>query len=439
MADMPKTVGRYEIEREIGRGAMGVVYQGLDPEIGRPVAVKLIHLDLLGGSHRAEYLSRFRTEIQAAGRCQHPNIVATYDVGQHEGNPFFVMEFVVGSPLGQILPSGGGGLGLAGAVNVILQLLDALGCAHDLGVIHRDIKPANLLLTPLGRLKVMDFGISRLSDARATMTGMVLGTPMYMSPEQLRGGEVDARSDLFATGAVFHELLFGRPPFSAKSVEEAMVKLLYDELTLPPPTPEAPAPVLAVLAKALAKPPEARFPTAQTMAAALREALATPTANGATIAPPPQSTLAPLGDPALLETIERRLAERIGPMASILIRRARPGASSVGVLCERLAAEIDSAEERRHFLADVRGLISGKARPGSPGGPPSLPLDAAAITQIEAELARYMGPMAKVLVKRALPGATTVAELRERLAGNFEQPAERTAFLTHPPTVRPPS
>jgi serine/threonine-protein kinase len=282
----------------------------------------------------------------------------------------------------------------------------------------------------------MDFGISRVTDAHATMTGMVLGTPMYMSPEQLRGGEVDARSDLFATGAVFHEVLFGRPPFSAKSIEEAMVKLLYDELTLPPPTAEAPAPVLAVIARALAKPPEARFPTAQAMAAALREALATPTASGATIAPPPQSTLAPLGDPALLETIERRLAERIGPMASLLIRRARPGASSVGVLCERLAAEIDSPDERRKFLGDVRGLISGKATGGA-GGPPSLPLNPAAITQIEAELARYMGPMAKVLVKRALPGATTVAELRERLAGNLEQPAERTAFLTRPPIPPP--
>jgi serine/threonine-protein kinase len=149
--------------------------------------------------------------------------------------------------------------------------------------------------------------------------------------------------------------------------------------------------------------------------------------------------LAPLGDPKLLETIERRLAERIGPMASLLIRRARPGASSLGVLCERLAAEIDSADERRRFLADVRGLISGKGAAGGAGGPPSLPLDAAQITLIESELARYMGPMAKVLVKRALPGATTVAELRERLAGNLEQPAERTAFLTKPPTLPRPS
>src|ERR1700722_3333455 len=145
MSDLPKTIGRYVVDKLLGRGAMGVVYKAHDPEIDRPVAIKLVRVDLLESKHRDDYLARFRREVQAAGRCMHPNIVAIYDFGSHEGDPFFAMEYFEGVPLDEALPKNVG-LGVEGATVIVLQLLDALGCAHGLGVVHRDIKPANMLL-----------------------------------------------------------------------------------------------------------------------------------------------------------------------------------------------------------------------------------------------------------------------------------------------------
>src|SRR5580704_693972 len=242
--DHPLTIGRYRVESKLGRGAMGVVYKGHDPEIDRPVAIKLVRMDLLEGGRREDYLARFRREVQAAGRCLHPNIVAIYDFGSHPsaaegGEPFFVMEFVDAAPLDASLPKDAG-IGAEAAGAIVLQLLDALAGAHALGVTHRDIKPANLLMSADGRVKVMDFGISRVSTSHLTQAGAVMGTPRYMSPEQIRGEAVDARSDVFSTGAVLHELLVGRTPFTGRSFEEVMVKLLYEEPDLAPAGPDMP-------------------------------------------------------------------------------------------------------------------------------------------------------------------------------------------------------
>src|SRR5580658_1450815 len=224
MPELPATIGRYRVDHQLGRGAMGVVYKGHDPEIDRPVAIKLVRMDLLESGRREDYLARFRREVQAAARCLHPNIVAIYDFGSHEGEPFFVMEFVDARPLDETLPKDAG-IDPQVAGGIVLQLLDALAGAHALGVTHRDIKPANLLLGADGRIKVMDFGISRITTSHLTQIGAVMGTPRYMSPEQIRGDEVDARSDIFSTGAVLHELLAGRTPFTGKGLEEVMAKL----------------------------------------------------------------------------------------------------------------------------------------------------------------------------------------------------------------------
>src|SRR5271163_3236400 len=188
MPELPPAIGRYRVDQELGRGAMGIVYKGHDPEIDRPVAIKLVRMDLLESGRREDYLARFRREVQAAARCLHPNIVAIYDFGSHEGEPFFVMEFVDAAPLDASLPKDSG-IGAEAAGAIVLQLLDALAGAHALGVTHRDIKPANLLLAADGRVKVMDFGISRVSTSHLTQAGAVMGTPRYMSPEQIRGGE----------------------------------------------------------------------------------------------------------------------------------------------------------------------------------------------------------------------------------------------------------
>ncbi|HEY2709726.1 MAG TPA: serine/threonine-protein kinase [Caulobacteraceae bacterium] len=438
------SIGRYRVEQEIGRGAMGVVYKAHDPEIDRPVAIKLVRFDLLETQHRDDYLARFRREVQAAGRCQHPNIVAIYDFGSHSGDPYFVMEYVDAKPLDQVLPKGAG-LGAEAASDIILQLLEALASAHALGIVHRDVKPGNMLLAAGRRIKVMDFGISRISTSHLTQAGAVMGTPRYMSPEQIRGDEVDARSDLFSTGAVLHELLTGRTPFTG-GFEQVMAKLLYDPPDIAPADAMFPEALRAVVAKAISKPPEDRFQTAEEMSAAIREAMGTPprqvtavqlTSTPAAAPAPPQAAAARLGDDptlrdaALLGAIEQRLAQYMGPIAGRLVRNALRVSASPEALCQALAESIDQPGERDRFVADVHKLLQRAAPAGAPGAARAAgpALSAEEIVKVEQDLTYYLGPIAKVLVRRAASTVTTSSGLRQALAEHLEQPAERSNFL----------
>jgi eukaryotic-like serine/threonine-protein kinase len=440
MSDHPLTIGRYRVESKLGRGAMGVVYKGHDPEIDRPVAIKLVRMDLLESGRREDYLARFRREVQAAARCLHPNIVAIYDFGSHEGEPFFVMEYVDARPLDETLPKDAG-IDPQAAGGIVLQLLDALAGAHALGVTHRDIKPANILVGSDGRVKVMDFGISRISTSHLTQAGAVMGTPRYMSPEQIRGDTVDARSDVFSAGAMLHELLTGHTPFTGRSFEEVMVKLLYEPPVLAPElTPEW----RAVIAKAIAKPPEERFESANAMAAAVREALgqgAKPAPHvAATVmyAPPPPSPAGDadprLSDTVMLAALERRLASYLGPIAGRMVRQAAKESNTAETLCDRLASHIDNPAERERFLADAKARLQqsgdtlGKSSPGV-----GTVISEADIEQVQRDLTHYLGPIAKVLVKRAATSATTTAALREAVAEHLEVPAERATFLSGGP------
>ena len=433
MSELPATIGRYRVDHQLGRGAMGVVYKGHDREIDRPVAIKLVRMDLLETGRREDYLARFRREVQAAARCLHPNIVAIYDFGSHEGEPFFVMEFVDAKPLDETLPKDAG-IDPQTAGGIVLQLLDALAGAHALGVTHRDIKPANLLLGADGRIKVMDFGISRISTSHLTQAGAVMGTPRYMSPEQIRGEAVDARSDIFSAGAVLHELLTGRTPFTGRSFEEVMVKLLYEEAVLAPEL--APA-WRDVIARAIAKPPEERFESALAMAGAVRAAMgeaAQPAPPAATIiySQTPRADADPrLNDTAVLGAIERRLAQYLGPIAGRMVRLAARDSDTAETLCERLAGNIDDPAERERFLADARARLQQSGDTlgrSSPGVGPTL--SAAEIEQVQQDLTHYLGPIAKLLVKRAAGSATSTAALREAVAQHLEVPAERATFLS---------
>ncbi len=256
---MPAKIGRYRVERLIGGGAMGMIYAAHDPVIDRKVAIKLIRADLLGGDDKADYVARFQREARSAGRCSHPNIVAIYDFAVHEGNPFLAMEYVEAANLGQALRSSGR-FAVPAAVAVTVQVLDALACAHGLGIVHRDVKPANILLLANGQVKMTDFGIARLENADLTQAGSVIGTPSYMSPEQLRGEAVDARSDLFSTGVVLYEILTGERPFPGRNITEIAYRLLNEA----PPDIRAkvatvPASLAAIVERALAKQPMDRF------------------------------------------------------------------------------------------------------------------------------------------------------------------------------------
>jgi eukaryotic-like serine/threonine-protein kinase len=448
MTTDPERIGRYQIEAVLGRGGMGVVYKAYDPQIDRPVALKLVRADLLDGDERADYLERLRREAQAAGRCTHPNIVALYDYSMHEGNPFLVMEYVRGMSVAQALARGTR-FRQDEAVFIVGQLLEGLGCAHGLGVVHRDVKPANILLVEDGRVKVTDFGLSRIGGSTLTQTGSLMGTPSYMSPEQCRGDEADYRSDLFSAGVVLHEMLAGERPFPGRDVTVLIKQILYDE----PPDLKGIVPdyLAASVRRALAKRPEDRFPSAAAMRAALH--LRQATADELTVVRPGAVSHADQPgqswvDEQALTTLQRRLARHVGPIAKVLVSGAVRNAPNPEALFELLAKSIENPDERQVFLREARkefGSAGSSTRISQPSrvdltgvtpttgrilpADPSSAIAQSAIDLAQIELSRLIGPIARVLVKRALVSSSTPAELWTTLAEHIERPEDRAAFL----------
>jgi serine/threonine-protein kinase len=266
-------LGRYQLEREIGRGAMGIVYLGRDTAINRLVAIKAIPLaSEFSDAELVEARSRFFREAETAGRLNHPNIVTIYDVGEERGLAYIAMEYLKGRHLSDYAKSDRL-LEPRKVLDVIGRTADALGFAHKQQVVHRDIKPANLMYDPsTDTLKITDFGIARLSGAGSTRTGIVLGTPSFMSPEQLEGRTVTGHSDLFSLGVSLFQLLTGQLPFTADSMTGLMQQIA--EAPHPPLRafrPDLPACVESVIDRALAKNPDARYDSGAHMAAALED------------------------------------------------------------------------------------------------------------------------------------------------------------------------
>ena len=269
----PAMLGRYQILNEIGKGAMGVVYRARDPMINREVALKAIPLaDEFEGRELEEARGRFFREAEMAGRLSHPHIVTIFDAGEHDGTAYIAMELLRGRHLVEhtqperLLP-------VAVVLDLVGRLADALHFAHQRQVVHRDIKPANVMYDPSGAdLKITDFGIARLTDSARTRTGVVLGTPSFMSPEQLQGREVTGRSDLFSLAVTLYQLLTAHLPFRADSMPELMLKIVQD----PHPRirairPDLPEKLDAFFERALGKDPADRFESGAAFAAALRQ------------------------------------------------------------------------------------------------------------------------------------------------------------------------
>lgn len=268
----PERLGRYVIEKRIGRGAMGAVYLARDPRINRPVALKVISIEKeFEDEELKEARLRFYREAESAGRLQHPNIITVFDAGEDQGLAYIAMEYVPGIPLKQFTDPKRL-LAPKRALELCASTADALDYAHNQGVIHRDIKPANLMYNPKqGSLKITDFGVARMTDNNATKTGIVLGTPMYMSPEQLSAEELHGHSDLFSLGVTLYELLAGEVPFHATNIAVLMTKITTEEAApISQRRAGIPPSVDSVLAKAMAKKPQDRFSCGAEMAIALR-------------------------------------------------------------------------------------------------------------------------------------------------------------------------
>jgi len=280
MAEM-STIGKYEIRRELGRGAMGVVYEAYDPMIKRIVALKTIRVDQLVGENADSVIARFRREAQAAGRLNHPNIVGIYDIGDEAGTWYIAMEYIQGRELKSYFEANER-FAPADIVRIMTQILDALGYSHKSGVIHRDIKPANVILLSGGAVKVADFGIAHIESSNMTQVGTVMGTPSYMSPEQIMGLPIDGRSDLFSAGVILYQFLTGERPFSGSSTV-TMHKVLEED-PLPPSrfNVQVPGTMDAIVRRALAKRPDERYQSAEEFATALQSALSGQPPPGAT-------------------------------------------------------------------------------------------------------------------------------------------------------------
>jgi serine/threonine-protein kinase len=436
----PRRIGRYVVEGEIGRGAMGLIFKARDPVIGRVVAIKLVSTELLDSAERADFLRRFEHEVQAAGRCSHPNIVAVHDYALHEGHPFLVMEYVEGTSLKDAL-RGGLRPSIPEAAALVQAILAALACAHANGVVHRDIKPANILLARNGATKVADFGISRIEGSDVTQVGDVVGTPNYMSPEQCLGEPVDGRADLFSTGVLLFELLAGRRAYDGRSQIEVTRKIVDGAPPILPDSVLAAAPGLAqVIARSLARNREERFAGAEAMAEALRAALQAPPEDGTVLAPRSTPVFAPpsaqVFDEETLARLARRLAPYVGPIAPRLVASAARGAGSLEALCDSLARNIGEETERRRFRQEAQRETEA-SRAGSMAGPPSASRAAPAPASLSPEtlaaaaaaLLPHLGPISRILVQREAAAAATAEELWSRLAERIAEPVERATFL----------
>ncbi len=268
----PWLLGRYEIVAELGKGAMGVVYRANDPMLNRMVAIKTINTEEAGHEGMAEYEARFYTEAKAAGGLNHPNIIIIYDIGKSGHLVYMAMEYIEGRELRELLAQGQP-LPVVQSVDVAAQVAEGLAYAHQHQVVHRDIKPANIMITPEGRAKIADFGIARMrSSETRTQTGVILGSPKYISPEQVVGKRADHRSDIFSLGIILYECLTGATPFNGEGLSALMYQITNHD-PAPPSSANAQVPVMLdyIIAKVLAKTPEARYQSAADFANDLRE------------------------------------------------------------------------------------------------------------------------------------------------------------------------
>jgi serine/threonine-protein kinase len=368
-APAPTRLGKYEIVKELGAGAMGVVYLAYDATIERQVAIKTIRKDLLDAAMAEKASARFRQEAMGAGRLTHAGIVTVYEYGEEANVAYIVMEYAPGVDLAHHAASRR--LELPEIAGIMTQLLDALAYAHDAGVVHRDIKPSNILLS--GRVKITDFGIARIASSQLTQVGMAMGTPAYMAPEQYMGIGVDHRVDLFASGVLLYELLTGQQPFTGETIQEIAYKVCHVEPTLASRLrPGLPAAVDALLATALAKNKELRYPGARELSRAVAAALAGGESSGAPLletrgAIESAATVSFAGQkvtsgalsgtptnvtPEAIERVTRTLAKYVGPIAKVMVKKAGAEAKTYRDLCLGVSERL-SADEKARFLSEV--------------------------------------------------------------------------------------
>jgi hypothetical protein len=323
MQPIPKNIGRYEIIELVGRGGMGVLYRARDAVLERNVAVKMMLLDFTTDQTARD---RFQREARAVARLQHRNVVTIHELGEVEGTPYIVMEFLTGKDLDAML-KGDVPMSLAQKLDVVIQLCDGLGYAHEQGIVHRDVKPGNVRVLEDGTVKILDFGIAKFAQSSVTQSGMIMGTPSYMAPEQIMGKPVDGRADLFSVGVLMYELLSGQKPFTGESPTTVVYQIIHVE---PPPmnaaVPELPDSLHEIVSRALQKNADDRYSRASEMSSDLQMVkmmldLPLKTTDGDT---GPQATMGPLH----ATTLGARAAAPTGAVTAMIDTPMRASAAA---------------------------------------------------------------------------------------------------------------
>lgn len=429
MRELPKRIGKYEIKAMIGEGGAGIVYEGFDPDIERRVAVKILHPHLISGQGGVEMLARFKREAISAAKCLHTNIVTILDYGQHDDQPFIVMEFVDGISVQKLIKRGRA-ISLKRTFSIISQLLRALHSAHRENIVHRDVKASNvLILRSNGRVRLADFGMARLTESSdLTMIGQFLGTPRYMAPELRLGFEADSRADVFSATRLFLELLKLMP----KNPLIPCSKL--PELTNMPPGNSVssaavyPDALIPVLMKGLEIERENRYQNAREFMQAIKEAL--PNLMQETPAYSRKST------PVTTEVVEDRpasedeldsltnlLTDFMGPIARIIMEEHETKSTSANNLATEVSKELPESDLQKAFLKSweqlslSRRALFNRQTPAKPvKKKPKRPLPRHLLKRIGDDFAHYIGPIAEPLMRHYSSRAKNIDQLVRLLA-----------------------
>jgi serine/threonine-protein kinase len=432
----PASLGRYEIRSVIGRGMMGVVYEAVDPALGRTVALKTIQLAFgISGLEKKVFEERFFTEARLAAGLTHPNIVVVHDVGWDEptGTPFMALEYLHGETLSQRLESGQP-MDWREALRIAARVADGLHVAHAAGVVHRDIKPANIMLLPSGEPKIMDFGIAKAPASELTAAGDVFGTPSHMSPEQATGVEVDGRSDIFSLGTILYQMLTGRRAFDAPNVPAIMARVTHEAPESPLAiVPTLPPSIESLLARCLAKDPLQRYPNGRCLAEDLEHVS--------------------MGHPILARP---GLARTLGESGAAPVRRRTPAVSGLDAsgASPSTLAQTATASYEAHASGVATALATGETKRGARDaiGPSVVLAGLVAIAVVAGTLAVALVGGDDTLPKPQPPPTTVLASAPTPTpeltpdpspavipapAGGRKRPAPRTVS-TRRPTPTPP-
>src|SRR5580765_3659777 len=444
--DSLRQLGKYKIAEVIGASALATVYKATDPEPERVVALKIHRKEGIDPRITAHAVAKFKNQVLAAERLAHPGIADVYEHGEDESLAYLAMEYLAGRGLRDFLTLRLR-LGLNDTMSIMSQLLAALDFAHANGVVHRDVKPANIIMLLSGRLKLADFGIALIDTFDLAQAGATAGSPAYMSPEQHSGQEADRRSDIFACGIVLYELLTGNKPFEGPpdTVGEKICNGAYRPASEANPK-GSPAALDPVIARALAKDPAERFPTARDFAGALETAFREGGDAQRHIAAedhPASVTVRTEDSTVLLSTslkmsvedlraIEVLLTLHVGPMAKLLLKQSARTASDGPVLVSMLAKYIPAEANRKTFITAAMEKLAA----GTSGGADSPTvrfsrnlIDAGAVEVATKRLARYLGPIAKVIAKKTPGRPSDLRAYYRQLAENIADPLDRVRFL----------